>query len=46
MLKEVKKSSGAALEDKEQHLASDEGKDSPKRPSMVSKPFVFNCWNL
>ncbi|KAB1217994.1 hypothetical protein CJ030_MR3G014596 [Morella rubra] len=35
VLKEVKKSSGAALEDKEQHLASDEGKDSPKRPSMV-----------
>lgn len=41
VLKDIEKLSGAPLEDKEktleQHLASDEGKDSPKRPSLVTK---------
>ncbi|XP_041000390.1 uncharacterized protein LOC121246335 [Juglans microcarpa x Juglans regia] len=39
VLKDIEKLSGAPLEDKEktleQHLSSDEGKDSPKRPSLV-----------
>ncbi|XP_062155416.1 uncharacterized protein LOC133863483 [Alnus glutinosa] len=39
VLKEIEKLSGAPFEDKEktieQYLGSDEGKDSPKRPSMV-----------
>lgn len=42
VLKDIEKLRGAPFEDKEktleQHLASDEGKDSPKRPSLVSKP--------
>lgn len=51
VLKEIEKLSGAPLEDKEktleQYLGSDEGKDSPKRPSMVGKSlFFFPFWNL
>jgi hypothetical protein len=50
VLKEIEKSSGATLEDKEkaleQYLGSDEGKDSPKRTSMVGKPFFFSPFGI